>query len=563
MTNTRHHAVWPKGVAHHIDVPERSVAENLMLTAARDPDGLAILYYGARFNWRTLADQVERLAGWLQHHAGVAKGDRVLLFQQNSPYFVICYYAILRADAVVVAVNPMNKAAELAHLAADTGAHVCLAGQELLAPLAALIDSGAVRHVVACACADACDPAFDFTLPAPLDAPGRDDYGDARITPLARACAAGHRPGPITAGPDDLAVIPYTSGTTGHPKGCMHTHRTVMTTIVGGLIWNPAGAGAASLVSLPLFHVTGMQNSMNGPVMSGDTMVMMTRWDRRLAATLIQRHRITRWRNITTMAIDMVNDPDIAAFDLSSLRSIGGGGASMPASVAARLKELTNLDYIEGFGMSETMAATHINPVDAPRQQCLGIPVFDVDARVMDPDKQRELGTGDVGEIIIAAPQVMTGYWNNPDATRAAFVDIDGTRFLRTGDIGYYDAHGYFYLTDRLKRMISVSGFKVWPTEVEAILHANPAIGEVCIVSRPDPRQGEAVVAVVVARQPVTAQALIAWCRENMSAYKCPTEIRFVDALPRSSSGKVQWRQVQADLNTGPRPPRPQGEDPK
>ena len=540
---------WPAGVPRTLDVPERSVATNLALTAARDPDGIATVYHRAEWTWGALAADVDHLAGWLVRAAGVARGDRVLLFQQNSPLFVLGYYAILRADAVVVPVNPMNRAAELAHLAADTGARVCLAGQELLPPLAPLLADGTLAHVVACACADAAGDDPDFPLPPPLDRPGATDYGDPRVVPLAAALAAGHAPGPVAAGPDDLAVIPYTSGTTGRPKGCVHTHRTVQTTIAGGLAWNRAGTGGPSLVSLPLFHVTGMQTSMNGPVMAGDPMVIMTRWDRRLAAALIERHRVTRWRSIATMAIDMVNDPGIVRFDLSSLEMIGGGGATMPAAIADRLHALTGLDYVEGYGMSEAMAATHINPADAPRRQCLGVPVFDVDARIVDPENGAELPAGEEGEIVIAAPQVMLGYWNDPEATEAAFLQRDGRRFLRTGDVGRRDAAGYFYLTDRLKRMISVSGFKVWPSEVEAILQAHPAIAEVCVVSRPDPRTGEAVTALVVPRGAASEAAIVAWAREAMSAYKCPTRVRFVPALPRSPSGKVAWRAAQAALD--------------
>jgi fatty-acyl-CoA synthase len=325
----------------------------------------------------------------------------------------------------------------------------------------------------------------------------------------------------------------------------MHTHRTVMATLVGGLAWNPGGLGQASLTVLPLFHVTGMQNSMNGPIYFGETMVIMSRWDRRVAAELIRRYRIARWRSIATMAIDLVNDPDLARYDLSSLKMIGGGGASMPDAVARRFKEITGLDYIEGYGMSETMAATHINPADKPRRQCLGIPVFGVDSRVVDPDTLKELGPDEPGEIVVAGPQVFIGYWNNPEATRAAFIEIDGKRFLRTGDIGRYDAQGYFYMVDRVKRMVNAAGFKVWPTEVEGMIHDHPAVAEVCVVGYPDPRRGESVLAYVVARESLAEADLIAWCHDQMAAYKCPRKIVFLEALPRSPSGKVQWRSLQ------------------
>ena len=540
----RHLAVWPKGVPHHLHVPERSVAENLFLTAARVPDRVATIFYGGTQTWADLAKTVERLAGWLRHEAGVARGDRVLLYMQNSPHYIAGYYAILRADAVVVPVNPMNRVAEMRHLAADTGARVALAGQELLDHLAPLLADGGLTHVLAAAYADMADAAAGPPLPEALARPAPDDHGSPGVVRWQDALAADLPAPDSVAGPDDLAVIPYSSGTTGRPKGCMHTHRTVMTTLMGSLAWNPQGLGHATLVALPLFHVTGMQNSMNAPVAAGETMVLMSRWDRRLAAELIRRHGVTRWRNIATMAIDLVNDPDLDPADLASLKMIGGGGAAMPDAVARRLKEITGLDYIEGYGLSETMAATHINPVDAPRRHCLGIPVFDVDARIVDPDTLVELGPDEPGEIVVSAPQVFTGYWNQPEATAAAFFERDGKRFFRTGDIARADAEGYFFIVDRLKRMINVSGFKVWPTEVEDMIHDHPDVAEVCITACPDARRGEAVRAWIVARRPLAGEALIAWCRDRMAAYKVPSRVDFLDALPRSPSGKVQWLEL-------------------
>jgi len=544
----RHMKSWPEGVPHTIEVPECTLTENLRRTAAEVPDSAAVIYYGATLTYRELEDQVDCLAGWLDRTAGIRRGDRVLLYMQNSPQFIISYYAILRANAVVVPVNPMNRTAELRHLLADTGARAALAGQELLGQIAPLISSSGLAHIVAAAYADMSDPEFDHKLPSPLDKTSPQTYGEDGVTSWRDALAAGLRPGPLTAGMDDLAVIPYSSGTTGRPKGCMHSHRTVMTTVVAGEVWNPIPPRTASLVTLPLFHVTGMQTGMNGPIRAGDTIVLMTRWDRRVAADLIARYQVTRWRNISTMAIDLVNDPDIGRYDLTSLRFIGGGGAAMPAGIARRLKELTGLDYIEGYGMSETMAAVMINPVGNPRRQCLGIPIFDVDARVIDPQSGRELGPGEPGEIVINAPQNFLGYWNNPDATRSAFMEIGGQRFLRTGDIAQFDEDGYFTMVDRLKRMISVSGFKVWPTEVEAMMHDHPDIGEVCVVGRPDPRQGEAVLAYVVPRAAVEEGALIGWCKAQMAAYKCPSEIRLVDELPRSPTGKVRWKDLQEEV---------------
>ncbi|MBD3679136.1 MAG: AMP-binding protein [Rhodobacteraceae bacterium] len=541
----RHFGVWPEGVPHEIEFPARNIAENLQVTAREKPEKTAIIYHGAELSFAHLNARVEALAGWLQSEGGVDKGDRVLLYMQNSPHYVIGYYAILRADAVVVPVNPMNRAKELEHLIADTGAKVALVGQELLEHIAPKAADGTLSHIVAAAYADMADPACDIPLPKGLEARSPESYGLLGITRWQDALDAGQVPGPLTAGPDDLAVIPYTSGTTGKQKGCMHTHRTVMVTIVGGIAWNPGGLGEASLTVLPLFHVTGMQNSMNGPIYVGETMVVMSRWDRAVAAKLIERYRIARWRSIATMAIDLVNDPDIASYDLSSLKMIGGGGAAMPEPVARKFKELTGLDYIEGYGMSETMAATHINPPQKPHRQCLGIPVFGVDSRVVDPDTLAELGPGEPGEIVMNGPQNFIGYWNDPDATRAAFIEIDGKPFLRTGDIGRYDDEGYFYVVDRVKRMVNASGFKVWPTEVESMIYDHPLVADVCVVGYPDPRRGESVMAYVVRRDGLEEADLIAWCRDQMAAYKCPRKVEFLDSLPRSSSGKVQWLELQ------------------
>lgn len=536
---------WPEGVPRHLDMPERNIAENLAAIAEKSPESLALVYHGAEYSYGEMQRRVLQLAGWLERVAGVRKGDRVLLYMQNSPQFVIGFYAIMRANAVVVPVNPMNRRKELAHMTRDTGARVALAGQELLEHIAPEAEAGRLLHVLVAAYADMADPDYDFPLPEGLEAPGRADYGLAGVVGWARMEAADLRPGPITAGPDDLAVIPYTSGTTGRQKGCMHTHRTAMTTIVGGVVWNPEGIPGSTLTVLPLFHVTGMQNSMHGPIYCGDPIVLMSRWDRRLAVRLIERYRISRWRSISTMVIDLLNDPEVRAGELASLKATGGGGAAMPEPVARRLKALTGLDYIEGYGMSETMAAVLINPVDRPRRQCLGVPVFGVDARVID-EMGRELGPDEPGEIIVSAPQVFLGYWNDPEATAAAFMTLDGERFLRTGDIGRYDRDGYFYIVDRVKRMVNASGYKVWPTEVEALMLDHPQVAEACVVGYPDPRRGETVMAYVVRNGDLTEEALIAWCREQMAVYKAPRRIAFLDALPRSASGKVQWLELQA-----------------
>src|SRR5690606_19131249 len=363
------------------------------------------------------------------------------------------------------------------------------------------------------------------------------------------ALARGLRPGPHTAGPDDLCVMPYTSGTTGRPKGCMHTHRSVMFTLLVGLHWFGHDPEAVGLAVLPFFHVTGMQGSMNGPLYGANTMVLLPRWDRDVAAQVIQRYRITTWTCIPTMIVDLLAHPRLGEYDLSSLERISGGGAAMPEAVAQRLHEMFGVSFVEGYGLTETMAPTHINPPERPKKQCLGIPISSTEARVVDPETLRELAPGETGEIIVRGPQVFRGYWNQPEETARAFVELDGKRFFRTGDLGRVDEEGYFFMVDRLKRMINASGFKVWPAEVESLMYRHPAVQEACVIAARDPRRGETVKAVVVlrpeARGRVAPQELIDWARGKMAAYKVPRLIEFAETLPKSGTGKVQWRLLQ------------------
>jgi len=546
----RHFAVWPEGLPHQLKLPETSLYSNLDISALRYPDQDAIVYYDARITYRELKRQVDALAGELQH-LGVEKGDRVMLFMQNAPQFIIGYYAILRANAIVVPINPMNRSAELEHYLQDTQASVCLCSQEVFSHIEPLIGHERLRHVIVTAYSEYIDPKTDLDLPAevaapaqPLDSAGAIAWNDA--------LNGGHQPGELLVGPDDLSVFPYSSGTTGAPKGCMHTHRSVMATCVHGAVWRPGGGReGVTLSTLPYFHVTGMQAAMNGPIYMGSCIILMTRWDRRTAAKLIERYKVTSWTNIVTMAIDLLSDPDVETFDLSSLQNIGGGGAAMPEAVSDKLFQLTGLRYIEGYGLSETIAATHINPAEHPKKQCLGIPVFDVDSRVIDVDSGKEMGIGEVGEIISRGPQVFQGYWNRPLETQKAFIEIDGERFFRTGDMGYYDEEGYFFIVDRVKRMINASGFKVWPAEVESLMYRHPAIQESCVISAPHERRGETVKACVVLvadqKGKVSEDDIVAWCKDQMAAYKVPQLVEFRDELPRSPTGKVMWRAMQEE----------------
>ncbi len=551
-----HFTAWPKRLPRALVVPETSLWFNLEVTATRFPDRAAYRFFGRPLSYRELRSQAEKLAGWLQH-AGVEPGDRVALFMQNCPQFPTSLYGVLRANAVVVPVNPMNKAEEFKHYITDPETKVVICSADL-APIvaaanAALPESQRVRHILVTRYTDAmpegATPPGDAP-PAAMDAWLRSDVPlPEGATRWLAALDQGRTPGPHTRQPDDLALLPYTSGTTGLPKGCMHTHRTLMANTVGGQ-WSYAGGPEPVVLGVvPMFHITGMLYSVLGSVYAGGSVVLMPRWDRELCGRLISQHRISHWTCIPTMVIDLFASPSYKSFDLSSLRSIGGGGAAMPHAVAQRLLDEFGLTFAEGYGLTETAAPSHANPPERAKLQCLGIPIFSVDSRVVDPLTLEELPVGEVGEIITRGPMVFTGYWKHPEATEAAFVDFDGRSFFRTGDLGRMDEEGYFFMTDRLKRMINASGYKVWPAEVEMLLYRHPAVQEACIIAARDAYRGETVKAIVVLREAAkgstSADDIIAWARDNMAAYKVPKFVQFVDVLPKSGSGKVMWRLLQ------------------
>jgi fatty-acyl-CoA synthase len=538
----RHFAHWPPGQPRTIELPRETVYANLAASAGRYPERAAIDYYGRRMTYRELKREVDALAGFLQQRCGVQAGERVLLDLQNSPQFVIGYYAILRANAVVVPVNPMNRAAELAHYIEDSQTRTAIAGQDVMKE----IEMPELRHVIEARYADYLPESTDLPLPPFL-------LEKCASRSWREAIGAGLEPGPHTAGPDDLAVMPYTSGTTGKPKGCIHTHASVQATTVPYLNWRGVQDAAVVLSALPMCHVTGMQAGMNSPLHLGATVVILSRWDRDCAALQIERLRVTNWSAITTMMVDFLSNPKLGQYDLSSLRVLGGGGAAMPDALARKLEEVIGLPFVEGYGLSETMAPTHINPPQRPKRQCAGIPFFNTDARVIDVETLSELPPNQVGEIIVHGPQVFRGYWKQPEETARAFIEHDGKRFFRTGDLGYYDEEGYFFITDRLKRMINCAGYKVWPAEVEAMLYAHPAIQEACVIAARDAYRGETVKALIVLkdeyRGTVAGEGIIEWARQRMAAFKVPRIVQFVEALPRTPTGKIFWRKLQEEEN--------------
>lgn len=539
---------WPQGLTKNLDYPRVPMFEALENSARRYPDKTAVIYYGREMTYRQVWEESLALAGYLRH-AGVGRGDRVTICLPNTPHFVVAYYGVLRANAIAVTIDPMLNAEKLQVLLNDNDSKVVVTLTDLLPLFDEILADTAVETVVACDYAD--------YLPAESEEPGIPvpDFmrRQAEASPESRKwgeiIARKMDPPAVEVGPEDPALIVYTSGTTGVPKGALHTHKSLVANCLRATYMIYETPAAVNLGVLPFFHVTGMHCCMTNSIYVGGTLVILTRWDREAAVAAAEKYRCTHWINITTMVVDMLRTPGIEKRDLSSFVIFGGGGAPMPAALAEQLEQNLGIRYLEGYGLTEGGAATHLNPVQKPKLQCLGIPSFDVDTKLIDPLTGKEAAPGEEGELVMRTPSVFREYWNKPEETREAFLEIDGQQWLRTGDLARMDEEGYFFIVDRIKRMINRAGLKVWPAAVENTLYKHPAVKEACVVRVPDERVGEEVKALIVLHDQfvdkITAEEIKAWSKEKLAAYEYPRVVEFVDELPKSSTGKILWKMLQ------------------
>jgi acyl-CoA synthetase (AMP-forming)/AMP-acid ligase II len=542
---------WPASVDERaIRVPDQTLPEILAQNARRVPEKNAIVFYGREITFAELDQAASRLAGWLRGR-GIRDGDRVAIFLENCPQFAIAYYGALRASAIVVCLNPMHKATELLHEFEDSGARALVtsdAGYETVEPFRARTALVAIAVTAYC----------DFLPKEPALPPPPSFLAPARTFPGTDALLEILRDAPALASPaprakSDTALLQYTSGTTGAPKAAEITHANLIANCELQRIYIDAREDDVVLGVLPWFHITGMECQMNMMVYMGATLVALGRFDLEAVLRAIQLYRIAMTTLIATVNVAIVNFPRTREFDLSSLRACFSGGAPVPAEIARRWEAITGHKLLEGYGLSETTAPTHINPPHRPKYGTVGVPLPLTDARIVSlEDGRTELPIGQSGEIAVRGPQVMKGYWQRPDATAAAFRD----GFFLTGDIGRVDAEGYFTVEERKKDMLKVSGYSVFPAEVEALMYRHPAVAEVAMVGVPDPYRGEDPVAFVVlkpeAKGTTSEQQLCDWCRTEMAVYKAPRLIAFVDALPKTASGKLLKRVLREEARKLP-----------
>lgn len=535
---------YPVGFTLDLDYPRVTLYEFLDTSARRFPDKPAIIFYGKRINYSEVKDLTDRLATFL-FKSGIKKGDRVAIYMVNSPQWVISYFAILRANAVVVPVNPMLRGEELEYIIKDSGSNMVLTTSELY-PLLEPIAKKLSLKVVVGKLTDYLPERPELSVPEQI----------SKVPPIPKdvinwseAVSSEIDPPKLDVGYNDIAMIAYTAGSTGIPKGCIHTHATIISNAISAAYWERVSHSAIHLTTLPLFHVTGLIHSLLSPVYTGTTMVLLSRWDRKTALDAIEKYKVTHWISIATMVFDILADPELGKRNLSSLRVAGGGGMAVPKAVAERWEKLTGVKYIEGYGLSETISQTHLNPPENPKYGSLGIPDFCVDSLVIDPETGKVLNPGEIGEIVIYGPEIFKGYWNKPEETKKAFIEIDSKKYFRTGDVGYMDNDGYFFIMDRLKRMINRAGYKVWPAEVEAKLYEHPAVKEAVVIGTPDSRVGEEVKAFVVLKPEykgkITDNEIIDFVKQRIASYKYPRIVEFVDSLPKTGAGKIDWRTLQ------------------
>lgn len=510
------------------------------------PEAIAVKYFDAQLSFAELDIRSDALAQALVEH-GFAPGDRLAVYTQNNPAFLLGLLGAWKAGGAVVAINPMNKQRELTYLLTDSGATALLCLEELYTSVAReVIAEGttSVRTVITC---------------SPLDDQTRNDprlfQGLVRARPEGTLDLAeilqqyrGRRPGPVALSGEDVAVLTYTSGTTGVPKGAMNTHANMTFNSQTYREWMGLGATDSVLGVAPLFHITGLIGHVGVALLVGCPLVLAHRFEPHVVMDAIREHRPTFTVGSITVFIALSGLEGTTAQDWSSFRMLYSGGAPIAPAVTDQFQEKTGLYIHNIYGLTETNSPSHAVPLGRrapvdPNSGALsvGVPVFNTVVRILD-ESGRPAPVGEVGEIVTSGPQVVPGYWNRPDATEESLPGGE----LRTGDVGFMDEQGWFYLVDRKKDMINAAGYKVWPREVEDVLYGHPAVREAAVVGVPDEYRGETVKAFVSLKPGavVSEQELIDFAKAQMAAYKYPRSIEFIDELPKTTTGKILRREL-------------------
>lgn len=547
------HKHWPEGVPKHIEYPDIAVHELLRRTAKEHPDWTAVVFFGKRITYRELDELADRFAAGLRG-IGVKPGDRVSLMLPNTPHFFVAFFGALRAGGIVVQTNFLYTPRELEYLYNDAGVRTVVALDIFWHNLSKAKPKTQISHVIVCDVADF----LPFPLRQLYPIRKRGDLKKEGHWPLAIPdegwvhlyrdfVRAAPQPGtePPVRSADDVAVLQYTGGTTGVPKGAMLTHRNLVANAMQDNAWLPKSTGQERILGvIPLFHVYGLTTVMVAAVAQGAEVILHPN-PREIDAILklINKHHPTLFPGVPTMYIAILRHPKLRKYDLKSIKACVSGSAPLPNEVRREFERVTGGRLVEGFGLTEASPVTHVNPLEGLIKEGIGIPWSDTDSKIVDAeDSSKDVPQGGIGELAIRGPQVMKGYWNKPEET--ANVLHDG--WLLTGDIAKMDEDGYFFIVDRKKDMILSSGYNVYPREVEEVLFMHPAVQEAAAIGVADPYRGESVKAYIVLKPgaSATAEEIIAFCKGKLAPFKVPKQVAFEKELPKTMVGKVLRREL-------------------
>ncbi len=533
---------WPKDVPKNLEYPKVPLHAILEKTAKDHPEKAAIAYFEREITYRELDSLSNQFAGAL-NALGVKKDDRVAVFLPNIPQFVIAYYGVLKAGAVLTAISPLHKEREVEHQLDDSEAETVVALDSLYPIVEKVWSKTSLRNVIITSLEEYASKTT--AMPSTVEQNPNVLVFQELLTEAAKPSSVR-----INA-EEDLAALQYTGGTTGTAKGAMLTHLNLVSNAIAFAAWIKGTATQETfLTALPLFHIYGMTTSMNVPIRLAAKMVLLPRFASQMALESIQQHRVTVFCGVPTMYSVLLANPELGRFDLTSIRVCISGASPLPPQVQKKFMQITDGFLAEGYGLTEASPVTHCNPVDKTmrtvRLGSIGLPLPDTYARIVDVETgERSLNSGETGELAVKGPQVMKGYWKRPEEN--ALVLRNG--WLLTGDIGKMDQDGYFYITDRKKNLIKYKDYSVYPREVEDVIYEHPSVKLCAVIGKPSPTVGEIPKAFVVLREGAEATELeiMAFVKEKVAPYKAIREVEFRKELPISAAGKVLRRVLQEE----------------
>ncbi|HSP17702.1 MAG TPA: long-chain fatty acid--CoA ligase [Thermoanaerobaculia bacterium] len=536
-----HYDYW---VQPHMNYPRRPLGDILRMTASDVPDRPATAFLGAQLTWAEIKERADRLSTALTR-MGIGKGDRVGIMLPNSPQYVIAAFAILRIGAIVVNINPLYTPREIALVAKDSGMRVLIA-LDLLSPAAlAIRDQTAIEKVIITSVGEYSAAA----APCPIV------LGTERLCDVLAGVSKPDLPR-VSIDPDnDVAVLQYTGGTTGVPKGAMLTHYNLFANVIQTTVLHHPDQRRGeerTLLVIPYFHIYGFTVGLLAVAWQGGVQILIPKYDVEAVLTAIRDFRPTYFPAVPTIYVSILNHPKAREYGIDKVRGFNSGSAPLPVEVIDQFERMTGGTLSEGYGLTEASPVTHTSPTLSRRKPgSIGIPIPDTDVKIVDLEHgTTEVPPGKEGELCVVGPQVMKGYWNRPDETEIALrKDAGGRTWLYTGDIARMDEDGYTYIVQRKKDMIIVSGFNVYPSEVESVLFTHPAVMEAAVIGVPHGYHGEVVKAYVIPKPGVQLRVedLKAHCAANLAVFKRPVEIEIRDALPKTAVGKVLRRALREE----------------